>query len=339
MELGKTSAREPVVFDFSKLNLSDNLQEHKGYLLFLGGHASFGDELKDAVALSQGIDDEGHLDMAMYEAAEATQDYLQGRQGQPVVLANHVVSEGKTVRVDAMVGVLGQDDKLIGLLPRGRNANAGIALQGQCYVLSAYSMGEGLRLERCMPFERDWEEGGYLPLTGPYGSIGKPERTNAHSDYHYAQELVAGEDISAWLEEWFPDTADQYEMVLGLLMGLRTAEAQAYVLHEPYTDMLQTEQQTLQRISRELSHAHNRISLHERAIQGEYAQASLALASIYDEATFLTRRRLPRTNDSDRNSVVAEVRTLRDIGAREHAVQSAQGYLSNLVVARTFGDQ
>lgn len=333
MELGRQTTAEPIVFDFDSLDLNDNLRQHTGYPLFLAGRAKFAEDLQNAVALGHGIDEEGRLDMDMYQAAQAAESYLEGRQGQPVVLAENIFGpEGNFVRVDALVGVLGTDDKLVGTHRRHNSTYGGIALQGSGYEMSAYRVFGPLRLERSIPMNApESSEDGLLSFDNPTVTLGKPGGEDREDGYRHTQELLAGEDIMEWVKRQFPEPLEGYEIVKGLLMALRTPEAQAYVLQEPYVTLLKAETGTLERIQDKLSAYHTKVAQLEQARLGALAQASLDLSAIEEELV-IPAARLPYTHDSNRNHILAEVEGLRDLAARQAAVERAQNYLGKLVV-------
>lgn len=344
MELGKagTAEREPIVFDFSTLPEDQQAVQGKN-ILFSAGYASFGNELYDAVAMgSEGIDDEGRLDMDALAAAEAAESYLRGRQGQPVVLADMIRDEdGNVLRVDALLGVLDQGDKLVGAFKGpGGWSYGGIKLEGDCHELTAFSFSgvprapvrlePPVRLERVIIASGGAADFGLLPFDRVSVTLGHPEDPRPdRPNWEYTQELVAGEDIMQWVREQFGEEAAGYEMFTGLLMGVRTPKAQAYLLQKPFVTMLAQEQHRLEEISATLGRTRQKVELYDRARAGVLADASLALDALKEKAGPLARR-LPYTGD--RTSVVEEVNGVHDIAARQDVVTRSHTYLAGLVL-------
>jgi hypothetical protein len=321
----------PVMYDFSTID-PQIVQQYRGgdmFRLFQRGLASFDDDLQNAVALNHGIDDDGQLDMNMLQAAETAEGYLRGRQGQPVVVADLLYkSKDSMVRIDALVGVLGSEDTLVGTFDRDGWKVGGISLQDQCYKMSAVGAYGPIRHDRTSPESGEGRSDRIMQLKTSAITLGvvQPESDT----YWTQQELLAGDDIITWLIEEFGED-EGYELFTGIMMGVRDAEAQKYLLQEPFTTRMKREQAILLELGSKLEAARRKVRAHEAAYKGALAEAYLGLAAVAEEAGDL-RHRLPSTNDSNRTSIDDEVIGLSDIEARQRAVQQSQEYLGKLIV-------
>ena len=313
------SEAEPIVFD--KTNLSPPLaQPDELAYRFHFGRLTFGNEIYDTVAINRGIDDEGRLDMSMVAAAESVDEYLKGKQGQPVVMSEFTYYQDRLVRVCSLVGVLSDEQSLVGRLfdvGAKSGGRAGIKLKGDCYTVEA-DVVDRIRLTRLDRVAFD-----FMPITSRDITLGKPGGGHQIDDYRSEQYVTAGEDILKLLEAKLTAPISRYELWLGLIDGLKDPAARQYMLQSPYSEMLSSELNALHSAVSTLTAAKNKTNLYEAAIRGTRAEASLELAAIELSLGELACR-LPYTTAR----VTSEVTALTDYDSRLKAVTKVIDRLS-----------
>lgn len=318
MELGKVRvSSEQVIFDCGA-DMSTGTNNGDLYYEFRIGRSSFGHDLYDAVAINNGLDKEGRLDMGMVAAAEQAKDYLEGRQGQPVVAVETISRDGRILRIDGLVGVLADSDKLIGTFEVDKNKKAGINLSSGPYEIS-FEFSNHARLERAIKCE----EKTILPLSFyPFFRLGKPGYFRKSQEHTYTQDLVAGDDILPWIAQIVGENSAGYELFCGITSAIESGEAKEYLLKEPYTSMLREEQLALKSIGEILSETKIKIDVYSQVIEGLKADANLQLFAIKEGLGELALR-LPLTQESHRTSVVAMINDIPGIEQRLIAVSTA----------------
>lgn len=238
-------------------------------------------------------------------------------------------AEGNLVRLDALVGVLSNGERLIGAFDKGPWKVGGIALKGTCYEMDAENPYGNFRLVRCVPAGGERGAEAVMPLSRPSFTLGKIGDADPESPRVNTQELIAGDDVMQWLRERFGEGQAGYEIFTGLLQGVRDPQAQARLLQEPYVGRLQTELNAYRTITTALSETEVKVSRYERARDGALAEGELAITAA---AQVLYPNRVPYTRDSDRTSLTADLRGLKDIDARKHTVAKTVEFLGGLVV-------
>jgi hypothetical protein len=325
--------REPLVYDFDAnpparpLPLDVPLK-----YAFRKGDLSFNDELLDIVAMIDGIDEDDRLNMSVLTAVEAVLDYVEGRQGEPFVMAETFYIGDAFGRLDMVVGILGQDQKIAGVFqdPAERRARySGLKVSGDPREVAAYATDQGLRLERVsLPVPQ--VVNGVLPFVTPYFKLGRPSVLAADPrDSSTKQEIVAGVDILPWIKESFTGEVDQYTVVCGIARALQSKRASQYILQPPHSDTLAQERATLQLITETLSAARDQISQHEEAIVNIREDATRRLAGI-EETLGALAYRLPYTQGGDVAMVVAPVDAGSNLGSRLRAIANLQKQLAEL---------
>jgi hypothetical protein len=333
MELTNSGTEaEPISYDVSTLPEGHKPDAHV-YPYFWVNRTTFGDELQDAVAINRGIDKNGVLDMAMLAGLEAVESYVEGRSGQPIVVAElHYKDPERTKlwRIEALAGVLDDSDKLVGVVRDEKGFGAGgIMLQAETYAVAGCDFYGSFRLENSIP--QTFENDSVMPIDMLHFRLGRPGYGGRSEPETYFQDVVAGEDILPWLTSRFGEGIGAYSMFCGFLNAFKTAEAQEYILKEPFTSMLTAEQKMLHDIRATLETSRTKIDRLLRAADGEKALASLRLSEIYDEAGALASL-IPHTLSSERTHVTAEVSDITDIDRRLSTIKRNAEELGRLVI-------
>jgi hypothetical protein len=220
------------------------------------GEGTFGDNLKDMVALSYGTSEGGELDLNQFEAAVKAGEYLKERAGQPFVIVDLMYREEGLVRIDGVAGVLAEVPDAVGTKTSDRKGeviaygidhfNAGIAVEGKASGIEWEKWGADapLRLRSCVVIAE-----GVLPFNFPtmfteLGTLRTGQRE--HDDIRTEQHIIAGDDILPWIAETFKE-GDRYDVFLGLLNALRDTGtgAERYLAEPEYLKHLARDRRTL----------------------------------------------------------------------------------------------
>ncbi|MDB5175383.1 MAG: hypothetical protein JWM81_241 [Candidatus Saccharibacteria bacterium] len=325
--------REPLAYDFDANPPARPLPPGEPFKnAFRRGDLSFNDELLDMVAMIDGLDEDNCLNMPVLTAVEAVLDYVEGRQGEPFVMAETFYIGDAFGRLDTVVGILGQEQKIAGVFqgPAGRRARySGLKVSGEPREVAAYATDQGLRLDNVsLPVPE--VVSGVLPFVTPYFKLGRPSVLAADPrNSRSKQEIVAGDDILPWIKESFTSEVDQYTIVCGIARALQSKRASQYILRPPYSDKLALERSTLETIAETLSAARDQITQHEEAIVNVREDATRSLAGIKETLGALAYR-LPYTRGGDVASVVAPVDAGSNLGSRLRAIANLQKQLAEL---------
>jgi hypothetical protein len=215
---------------------------------------SFGNPLKDAIALSYGTTDDGELDLRQFESISSLGEYLQDRHGQPFLIADTLWLEGRHVRTDIAAGVLADLPQPVGVRISDRvgfktsygidDADAGIAVEGKAYGIELEKFhNTPLRLRRAVVMNE-----GVMPfnLPGMFIRVGKPHEGGQvdPATIKSKQVVVAGEDILPWIQNEF-EKNEQYDVFLGLLNALRNTGTEQYLAAADFLRQLAHDRQVL----------------------------------------------------------------------------------------------
>lgn len=290
MQLGiNTVEREPIVFD--KASLPDGYRDREGgmFMAFVTGKARFDSELQTAVAMSEGIDDNGILDLEILAGVEQAAEYLSDKQGQPLFLVETSRDPGsEDIRgLSGFLAVVADVEKPVGIhITEKLNREVpGIAVMPKFTRPSGYRQGGRYWSQ----YQSDMD-GSRIEFVEQHFAIGSPGyKRRADDETEYRQYIVAGEEIVPWIEEVFvgDDRYFVYKDVVTRLAMRRAEDIGAVVLDslliEPYVSKLEKEYLALQDVSNTLDHYEQVISDAEKIISGAEGNANIALRAVSDK--------------------------------------------------------
>lgn len=340
MELSRQpSERQPIVFDIA--NIDDESKRGAGNSLankFHFGWASFDNPLYDLVAMDDGIDDEGHLDMERLDAVEKLQDYLEGRQGQPILMVDIFSEpEGLATGDRDLVYITGYIAQLSGQEPPLRLGHGGgIAVQGKHANLHGYTDAAGAYNTQYLTEA----EQPTLSLKSQTFDLGKPGEGSTRDDLDATQVVVAGEEILPWIKATF-SPENQYvfymDVVRTLLRNrpddhLFDASVLDTMIDPEFVERADNELAALSEVAQTLTDYERQVTNLHRVIDGKLGEANLSLEALRNRLG-TNPSRLPYTQTSHPISVTADLDTPTgpQIEDRFRAIKFHSGYLATLV--------
>lgn len=295
MELSKeVHDQEPIILDLSMLD--EKQTEDKLSRQFNLGRLTFGDELKDCVAAGGGITETGYLDLVMLEGLRQTSEYLEGRQGQPVVMADTVVRQQEgidnhIVIFSGYIGTLANETKLIGMKEIGSSMNMhpGISVTKGFFGFKIVETSSDFYTDSLYK-----DEGDVLPVF-PI----RPQRT--WGDYaDRKREIVAGTDIVPWILETFGDGINGYSVYMNVVYALTRNPGYEFnalkpLLDGPFLDIAKQEHKFHSQLEETLLTFQAKDWAIKKIAEGNIGQTNLALMEAIETYPYF-RGRLPRTS-------------------------------------------
>jgi hypothetical protein len=283
-------------------NVPDGIGSDKESLCsaFCFGRIRFENDLYTAVAMSEGIDDGGILDMAMVEGVEKTADYLRDRQGQPVVIVDTIVTNEGSKLFNGYIATLAVVPEIVGLHKNSQDERMrpGIAINGACTSFQQYVTVNN----QIGTHQLTYISSNNIALASNELVIGKPDINGLGSDGLARQEVIAGEDIVPWIVDHIGRGENGYDFYFNIVNALSREKDFEFkqlepLLVEPFVGMAQAELEMLEGISRVLGDYRFRVENANRMLAGYKGEANLALLGLAS-AHPQYRNRIPRTSSS-----------------------------------------
>ncbi len=282
-----------IVFDLSLLPERYRERPDELSIAFALDDARFDDELHTAVAKSRmGISPNGELNMQMLEDAKKAGEYLEGRQGQALIMVRKRYHNGELIGITGNVGVIADSEKPLGLHTtyERRDLQAGILVDGDSSSFSLFRADGEFHTTSLRSNETRT-----IPLSSDYFAFGE------HKD-GYVQEVIAGDEIVPWIIETLGDGQNGYDFYSTIIRALVVGDAIDHsqldsLLVEPFLSMMVAEREILVEITVAVSSHKSKVESARKILEGANGEANLALSALYERYSKITNS-IPQTRNS-----------------------------------------